>query len=112
MAAGAAEHSVGEAESDSFDSCDEDKVHDDKDQEQGEAADDGCPSNSTPDAAPAVGAAEHGNAKTRNPRRCSFFLITISLRDDWLHRSDALQDMDLQTYAEHIERAQKPRPQR
>ena len=32
------------------------------------------------------------------------FQLTISLRDDWLHRGDALNDMDLQTYAEFIER--------
>ena len=36
------------------------------------------------------------------------FQLTISLRDDWLHRGDALQDMDLQTYAEFIERKAKP----
>ena len=36
------------------------------------------------------------------------FQLTISLRDDWLHRGDALQDMDLQTYAEFIERRAKP----
>ena len=36
------------------------------------------------------------------------FYISVSLRDDWLHRGDALQDMDLQTYAEYIERAAKP----
>ena len=30
------------------------------------------------------------------------------MRDDWLHRGDALQDMDLLTYAEHIERRRKP----
>ena len=30
------------------------------------------------------------------------------MRDDWLHRGDALQDMDLQTYAEYIERRRKP----
>jgi hypothetical protein len=36
------------------------------------------------------------------------FQITISLRDDWLHRGNALQDMDLQTYAEFIERQAKP----
>jgi hypothetical protein len=36
------------------------------------------------------------------------FQITISLRDDWLHGGDALQDMDLQTYAEFIERQAKP----
>ena len=36
------------------------------------------------------------------------FQVTISLRDDWLHRGDALQDMDLQTYAEFIVRQAKP----
>ena len=36
------------------------------------------------------------------------FQLTISLRDDWLHRGDALQDMDLQTYAEFIQREAKP----
>ena len=36
------------------------------------------------------------------------FQRTISLRDDWLHRGDALNDMDLQTYAEFIERRAKP----
>ena len=34
--------------------------------------------------------------------------MSVSLRDDWLHRGDALQDMDLQTYAEHVERKIKP----
>ena len=33
--------------------------------------------------------------------KAQIFQVTISLRDDWLHRGDALQDMDLQTYAEH-----------
>ena len=36
------------------------------------------------------------------------FQLTISLRDDWQHRGNALQDMDLQTYAEFIERRAKP----
>ena len=36
------------------------------------------------------------------------FQLTISLRDDWLHRGEALLDMDLQTYAEVIERRPKP----
>jgi len=36
------------------------------------------------------------------------FQMTVSLRDDWLHRGDALQDMDLQTYAEYVERIEKP----
>jgi len=36
------------------------------------------------------------------------FQITISSRADWLHRSNTLQDIDLQTYAEFIERQAKP----
>ena len=40
--------------------------------------------------------------------KAQIFQVTISLRDDWLHRGDALQDMDLQTYAEYIERRRKP----
>ena len=36
------------------------------------------------------------------------FRMTVTLRDDWLHRGDALQDMDLHTYAEHVHRKQKP----
>ena len=40
--------------------------------------------------------------------KAQIFQVTISLRDDWLHRGNALQDMDLQTYAEYIERAPKP----
>ena len=36
------------------------------------------------------------------------FQMTISLRDNWLHRGDALQDMDIQTYAELMERVEKP----
>ena len=40
--------------------------------------------------------------------KAQIFQVTISLRDDWLHRGDALQDMDLQTYVEHIERRPKP----
>ena len=34
------------------------------------------------------------------------FQLTTSLRDDWLHRGDALQDMDLQTYAESLSAGQ------
>ena len=40
--------------------------------------------------------------------KVQIFQMTISLRDDWLHRGDALQDMDLQTYAEYIQRRAKP----
>ena len=36
------------------------------------------------------------------------FQITTSLRDDWLHRGPALYDMDLNTYASHVERTEKP----
>ena len=40
--------------------------------------------------------------------KMQIFQATFSLRDDWLHRGDALADMDLQTYAEYIERYDKP----
>ena len=46
--------------------------------------------------------------RRKRTKSAQIFHITISLRDDWLHRGDALQDMDLQTYAEYIERAAKP----
>ena len=39
--------------------------------------------------------------------KAHIFQMTVSLCDDWLHRGDALQDMDLQTYVEHIERRPK-----
>ena len=60
------------------------------------------------------GASEHatgdaaGEAASAAQRPAQIFQVTISLRDDWLHRGDALQDMDLQTYAESIERQAKP----
>ena len=41
-------------------------------------------------------------------KEVQIFQMTISLRDDWLHRGDALQDMDIQTYAELVERMAKP----
>ena len=53
-------------------------------------------------------AANEENAVDQKKTEVQIFQITISLRDDWLHRGDALQDMDLQTYAEHIERKEKP----
>ena len=66
----------------------------------------------TKDTTPLVGAAEHGdvaeNASDQDKSKAQIFHVTVSLRDDWLHRGDALQDMDLQTYAEYIERAAKP----
>ena len=34
--------------------------------------------------------------------------MTIPLRENWLHRGGALQDMDIQTYAELMERVEKP----
>jgi hypothetical protein len=52
--------------------------------------------------------AEEGESAAQKKARVQIFQMTISLRDDWLHRGDALQDMDLQTYAEHIERKEKP----
>ena len=36
------------------------------------------------------------------------FQLTISLRDDWLHRGDAIQEVDVLTYAECIQRVAKP----
>ena len=64
------------------------------------------------DATPMVGATEHAvdNESAMDQKKASaqIFQITISLRDDWLHRGDALQDMDLQTYAEFVERRPKP----
>ena len=50
------------------------------------------------DTPPRIGVIDQKNASAQ------IFQITISLRDDWLHRGDALQDMDLQTYVETIER--------
>jgi len=59
-----------------------------------------------------AGATEHGgdenNVMDLKKANAQIFQITISLRDDWLHRGDALQDMDLQTYAEYVEREAKP----
>ena len=52
---------------------------------------------------------EHVNiGVSKKESKAQIFQVTISLRDDWLHRGDALQDMDLQTYVEHIERRRKP----
>ena len=45
-------------------------------------------------------AAVEDNPAEEKKASAQIFHITISLRDDWLHRGDALQDMDLQTYAE------------
>ena len=47
-------------------------------------------------------------APEKQATHAQVFQLTISLRDDWLHRGDALQDLDLQTYAEYIERQAKP----
>ena len=59
-----------------------------------------------------TGATEHGgdedDAVDQKKANVQIFQITISLRDDWLHRGNALQDMDLQTYAEYIQRHAKP----
>ena len=64
------------------------------------------------DATQRTGATEHGgdedDAVDQKKANVQIFQITISLRDDWLHRGNALQDMDLQTYAEFIERQAKP----
>ena len=41
-------------------------------------------------------------------KEAQIFQMIISLRDNWLHRGEALQDLDIQTYAELIERVEKP----
>ena len=55
----------------------------------------------TKDTTPLAGAAEHGHvaesATDQDKSKAQMFHIGVSLRDDWLHRGDALQDMDLQT---------------
>ena len=58
--------------------------------------------------ADAAGAAEEKASAEREKSGPQIFQMTICLRDDWLHRGDALQDMDLHTYAGHIERSEKP----
>ena len=45
-----------------------------------------------------------------NESRTQILQVTTSLRDDWLHWGDALQDMDLHTNAKYIERRRKPIP--
>ena len=66
-----------------------------------------------------VGAAEHmlleegaQGSSTRQTKkskhaRVQLFQVTISVRDDWLHRGLALHDMDLNTYASQVERKEK-----
>ena len=53
-----------------------------------------------------VSATEH--AKEEKQERVQIFRAGISLRDNWLHRGDALQDMDIHTYAEHVYHIEKP----
>ena len=44
-----------------------------------------------------------------NPARLQMFGKSTSLRDDWLHRGERLQDMQLWQYARYIERHRRPR---
>ena len=60
------------------------------------------------------GATEHGDegsatedVEEEQQKRVQIFRATISLRDNWLHRGDALQDMDLHTYAEYVYHIEK-----
>ena len=50
-----------------------------------------------------------GGRQTRQskPASVQLFQVTISVRDDWLHRGLALHDMDLNTYASQVEREEK-----
>ena len=77
-----------------------------------DAEDDGCTEEQDLGELAADGAAEHGDERepTLAPQKpkVQMFQMTISLRDDWLHRGEALQDMDLHTYVEHIQRTEKP----
>ena len=50
-------------------------------------------------------ATEHGQEVKQ--KRVHIFRATISLRDTWLHRGDALQDMDLHTYAAYVYHIEK-----
>ena len=67
-----------------------------------------------------VGAAEHSvlveevvegfggrQTQTSKPAPVQLFQVTISVRDDWLHRGPALHDMDLNTYVSQVEREEK-----
>ena len=36
------------------------------------------------------------------------FQVTVSVRDDWLHRGPVLYDLDLNTYVVHVQREEKP----
>ena len=47
-------------------------------------------------------------AESEKEGKVRIFQVTISVREDWPHRGDSLHDMDLQTYAEYIERRRKP----
>ncbi len=67
-----------------------------------------------------VGAAEHmlleegaqgfstRQTKKSKHARVQLFQVTVSVRDDWLHRRPALYDMDFNTYVSHVEREEKP----
>ena len=57
--------------------------------------------------APEQPPAQESSAEAGN-KDVQIFHMTISLRDNWLHRGEALNDMDIQTYAELIERVAKP----
>jgi len=45
--------------------------------------------------------------QARNCPGVQMFQVTISVRDDWLHRGPALHDMDLNTYVSHVVREEK-----
>ena len=85
----------------------EDAAEDDDDGDRDEAAEEKGdaqnPAEKEEDGAE-CGQREEENAiepdREENQNQVQIFRATISLRDNWLHRGDALQDMDLQTYAE------------
>jgi len=58
------------------------------------------------------GAPEPADKSAKEPpakkQRLQQFTAGTSVRDDWLHRGDALQDVDFYHYIEYIERQKKP----
>ena len=76
----------------------------------GEAA----PSTPEPGAPKAMNTDHEDNAKGKSAltkderKKLHVFQVTVSVRDDWLHRGSWLHDMDLDTYVCVVERVEKP----
>ena len=61
---------------------------------------------------PDSGAPEAADKSAKEPpakkQRLQQFTAGTSVRDDWLHRGDAMQDVDFYHYIEYIQRLKKP----